>query len=260
MIELKDEVNSLRIDKTALSKNNNALAIENNWLRKSMSDLHATLYETTVATVAVFGLLVQESLQVKAEHGIVVSKLVDENFELLNSKTTLTTTLEETCAKAELLADANALLQQQVVDVTNQAREKVEQAIKPYWWAVVSLLTLLCSACAYMWHSRAVVKPVVKKTSVLADAETNTMPVVVVAAAAADGSGVVREEQQHDFDGSLSDSYDDDNDDSSSVVPATPAAFGGPAYDNFIALGKALINKSYIAVDFPDFAAELEQM
>jgi hypothetical protein len=79
IFELEDAVNDLRNDNIALMKAKDVLSSENNWLKKSYSDLHATLYETKVATLAMFAFLMQESLQMKTQHGVVVSKRIDEN-------------------------------------------------------------------------------------------------------------------------------------------------------------------------------------
>jgi hypothetical protein len=132
------------------------------------------VHDIKIATVAVFGIVAQQRLQLDAEHGIAVSTLLDENKDLIESNAVMKDELTDMGNRLDALTVHNSALKQEVLDITEQAGQNataaataltsaVEKAVKPYWYTVVGMFTVLCGTIAIMWWSSRAPKKVVSQ-------------------------------------------------------------------------------------------------
>jgi hypothetical protein len=93
---------------------------------------------------------------------------------LVESNAVMKDTVIDMGSRIRSLEDDNSALKQEVLDVTDQARQNataaataltvaVETAVKPYWYTVVGLFTVLCGTIAVMWWSSRAPKKVVSQ-------------------------------------------------------------------------------------------------
>eukprot|EP00953_Heterococcus_sp_UTEX-ZZ885_P041750 21278-Heterococcus_DN1.PRE.2 len=143
--EMENNMRVLMDDNLALIKAKDALNSENDWLKRSNTDLHTTVHDIKIATVAVFGIVAQQRLQLDAEHGIAISTLLDENKDLIESNAVMKDELTDMGNRLDALTVDNSALKQEVLDITEQAGQNataaataltsaVEKAVKPYWY------------------------------------------------------------------------------------------------------------------------------